>query len=432
MSKREDGRLDDELRPVVITRGFTSHPAGSVVIEFGQTKVMCTASVTEGVPRWRKGSGLGWLTAEYAMLPSATHTRGDRESVKGRLSGRTQEISRLVGRSLRACIDLAALGENTIAIDCDVLQADGGTRTAAITGAYVALADAVTYLSAAGKLSDPRPLSCAIAAVSVGVVDGRVRVDLPYEEDARAEVDMNVVATDTGTLVEVQGTAEGATFPRSTLDKLLDAAQGACEKLFRGAAGGVGFAVSGCVAGRVCSAEGVRKLTRLLVASRNRKKLAELRRVLDAAALTGLTLVSLDDVPPFDEAPETGATFEDNALAKARDGFAATGLPTVADDSGLEVAALNGMPGVLSARWSGVHGDDAGNTALLLAQLRDVPDERRGCGVRVGVCAGVGVGSQLSSAASGPAPSRESRAATRASATTRYSFRTVSIAPQHS
>ena len=208
MTKREDGRLDDELRHVVITRGFTDHPAGSVLIEFGHTKVMCTASVTEGVPRWRKGSGLGWLTAEYAMLPSATHTRSDREAVKGRLSGRTQEISRLIGRSLRACIDLAALGENTIAVDCDVLQADGGTRTAAITGAYVALVDAVTYLSAAGRLSDPRPLSCAIAAVSVGVVDGRIRVDLPYEEDSRAEVDMNVVATDTGTLVEVQGTGE--------------------------------------------------------------------------------------------------------------------------------------------------------------------------------------------------------------------------------
>lgn len=217
---------------MVITRGFTENPAGSVLIEFGHTKVLCTASVTEGVPRWRKGSGLGWLTAEYAMLPSATHTRSDRESVKGRIGGRTQEISRLVGRSLRACIDLAALGENTIAVDCDVLQADGGTRTAAITGAYVALADAVTYLSAAGKLSDPRPLSCAIAAVSVGVVDGRVRVDLPYEEDSRAEVDMNVVATDTGTLVEVQGTGEGATFPRSTLDKLLDLALSACDELF--------------------------------------------------------------------------------------------------------------------------------------------------------------------------------------------------------
>ena len=141
--RREDGRLDDELRPVRITRGFTSHPAGSVLVEFGQTRVMCTASVDEGVPRWRKGSGLGWLTAEYAMLPAATHDRWDRESVKGRVGGRTQEISRLVGRSLRACIDLAALGENTIALDCDVLQADGGTRTAAITGAYVALADAV-------------------------------------------------------------------------------------------------------------------------------------------------------------------------------------------------------------------------------------------------------------------------------------------------
>ncbi|BBU21879.1 ribonuclease PH [Mycobacterium xenopi] len=232
MSTREDGRLDHELRPVVITRGFTSNPAGSVLVEFGRTKVMCAASVVEGVPRWRKESGLGWLTAEYAMLPAATHTRGDRESVKGRLSGRTQEISRLIGRSLRACIDLAALGENTIAIDCDVLQADGGTRTAAVTGAYVALADAVTYLSAAGALSDPRPLSCAIAAVSVGVVDGRIRVDLDYAEDARAEVDMNVVATDTGTLVEVQGTGEGATFPRTTLDKLLDAALAACDKLF--------------------------------------------------------------------------------------------------------------------------------------------------------------------------------------------------------
>jgi ribonuclease PH len=232
VSRREDGRLDDELRPVRITRGFTSHPAGSVLVEFGQTRVMCTASVTQGVPRWRKGSGQGWLTAEYAMLPAATHERSDRESVKGRVGGRTQEISRLVGRSLRACIDLAALGENTIAIDCDVLQADGGTRTAAITGAYVALADAVAYLAAAGRLSDPRPLSCAIAAVSVGVVDGRIRVDLPYSEDSRAEVDMNVVATDTGTLVEIQGTGEGATFPRSTLDKMLDAAMAACEQLF--------------------------------------------------------------------------------------------------------------------------------------------------------------------------------------------------------
>ena len=230
---RNDGRNDDQLRDIRITRGFQDWPAGSVLVEFGKTRVLCAASVSEGVPRWRAGSGLGWVTAEYAMLPSATNTRSDRESVRGKIGGRTHEISRLVGRSLRACIDLAALSENTIVIDCDVLQADGGTRTAAITGGYVALADAITYLGAAGRLADPQPLSCAVAAVSVGVVDGRVRLDLPYEEDARAEVDMNVVATDTGTLIEVQGTGEGATFTRSTLDRMLDLALAGCTEINR-------------------------------------------------------------------------------------------------------------------------------------------------------------------------------------------------------
>lgn len=228
---RSDGRNDDQLRDIKLTRGFQVWPAGSVLVEFGMTRVLCAASVTDGVPRWRKGSGLGWVTAEYAMLPSATNTRGDRESVKGRVGGRTHEISRLIGRSLRACIDLASLGENTIVIDCDVIQADGGTRTAAITGGYVALADAVTWLGAAGRLADPQPLSCAVSAVSVGVVDGRVRLDLPYEEDNRAEVDMNVVATDTGTIIEVQGTGEGATFTRSTLDRMLDLALAGCADI---------------------------------------------------------------------------------------------------------------------------------------------------------------------------------------------------------
>ena len=230
---RADGRGDESLREIKITRGYQQWPAGSVLVEFGNTRVLCAASVTEGVPRWRAGSGLGWVTAEYAMLPSATHTRGDRESVKGRIGGRTHEISRLIGRSLRACIDLAALGENTIVIDCDVIQADGGTRTAAITGAYVALADAITWLDAAGRLADPKPLSCSVSAVSVGVIDGRVRLDLPYEEDSRAEVDMNVVATDAGTLVEVQGTGEGATFARTTLDQMLDLALAGCAELCR-------------------------------------------------------------------------------------------------------------------------------------------------------------------------------------------------------
>ncbi|GAA1972755.1 ribonuclease PH [Amycolatopsis minnesotensis] len=230
---RKDGRNDDQLRDVKLTRGFQQWPAGSVLVEFGNTRVLCAASVTEGVPRWRSGSGLGWVTAEYAMLPSATNTRSDRESVKGRIGGRTHEISRLIGRSLRACIDLAALGENTIVIDCDVIQADGGTRTAAITGGYVALADAITWLGAANRLADPKPLATSVSAISVGVVDGRVRLDLPYEEDSRAEVDMNVVATDTGTLIEVQGTGEGATFARSTLDAMLDVALAGCEELTR-------------------------------------------------------------------------------------------------------------------------------------------------------------------------------------------------------
>jgi ribonuclease PH len=228
---RADGRTDEALREVRVTRGYQQWPAGSVLIECGRTRVLCAASVVEGVPRWRKGSGQGWLTAEYAMLPSSTHTRSDRESVKGRLGGRTHEISRLIGRALRSCIDLTALGENTISLDCDVIQADGGTRTAAITGSYVALADAVTWLRAAGRLRGAHPLSCSIAAVSVGVVDGRVLLDLPYEEDSRAEVDMNVVATGTGAFVELQGTGEGATFARSTLEHMLDLALKGCQEL---------------------------------------------------------------------------------------------------------------------------------------------------------------------------------------------------------
>lgn len=230
MSKREDGRLDDELRPVTITRGFTSHPAGSVLVEFGQTRVMCTASVTEGVPRWRKGSRLGWVTAEYAMLPRATDTRGARESVKGKIGGRTHEISRLVGRSLRAVIDFKAMGEHTVTLDCDVLQADGGTRTAAITGAYVALADAFKFLRKKRNLKN-NPLKGSVSAISVGVIQDQPRLDLNYLEDSVAQTDMNVVVTGDGTFVEVQGTAEGAPFDRAKLDSLLDLAVTGCAEL---------------------------------------------------------------------------------------------------------------------------------------------------------------------------------------------------------
>ncbi|MFD0785673.1 ribonuclease PH [Micromonospora azadirachtae] len=230
---RPDGRRPDQLRPVTLTRGWSTHPEGSVLVEFGATRVLCTASVTEGVPRWRKGSGLGWVTAEYAMLPRATNTRSDRESVRGKIGGRTHEISRLIGRSLRASVDLKALGENSIVLDCDVLQADGGTRTAAITGAYVALYDAVRWLADRKALAGKPEtvMHRSVAAVSVGIIGGEARLDLCYAEDVAAEVDMNVVCTGTGDFVEVQGTGEAGVFPRSQLDALLDLGVAGCAEL---------------------------------------------------------------------------------------------------------------------------------------------------------------------------------------------------------
>jgi ribonuclease PH len=229
---RPDGRSADQLREIRMTRGWLEHAEGSVLVEFGATRVLCAASATEEVPRWRRGSGLGWVTAEYAMLPRATNTRGERESVKGRLGGRTQEISRLVGRSLRACVDAKAMGENTIIIDCDVLQADGGTRTAAITGGYVALADALSWLQGRKRCKGD-PLVTSVAAVSVGIVDGEPRLDLCYTEDVAAQTDMNVVCTGDGRFVEVQGTAEREPFDRDLLDQLLDLAVGGCADLAR-------------------------------------------------------------------------------------------------------------------------------------------------------------------------------------------------------
>jgi ribonuclease PH len=229
---RIDGRTPEQLRPVTIERGWSKHAEGSVLVSFGDTKVLCTASVTEGVPRWRKGSGEGWVTAEYAMLPRSTNTRGDREAVKGRIGGRTHEISRLIGRSLRAVVDHKALGENTIVLDCDVLQADGGTRTAAISGAYVALADAVAWAQRKKLVKANRQaLTGTVSAVSVGIVGGVPLLDLCYEEDVRAETDMNVVCTGDGRFVEVQGTAEATPFDRKELNALLDLAAGGCEEL---------------------------------------------------------------------------------------------------------------------------------------------------------------------------------------------------------
>jgi len=221
---RSGGRAADQLRPVRITRGYTIHAEGSVLIEFGHTKVLCTASVEDKVPPHKRGSGEGWVTAEYGMLPRSTHTRSDREAARGKQSGRTQEIQRLIGRSMRAVFDLKALGERTIQVDCDVLQADGGTRTAAITGAFVAVQDAVNKLLAEHKLA-ASPILGPVAAVSVGIVQGTPLLDLEYVEDVGCDTDMNVVMTGAGHFVEVQGTAEGAAFTRTEMDELLRLAE---------------------------------------------------------------------------------------------------------------------------------------------------------------------------------------------------------------
>ncbi|WAJ70018.1 ribonuclease PH [Catenovulum adriaticum] len=227
---RPSGRTASQIRPISITRNFTAHAEGSVLVEFGETKVICTASASDGVPRFMKGKGEGWITAEYGMLPRSTHTRCDREAARGKQGGRTLEIQRLIGRALRAAVDLKALGEHTITIDCDVIQADGGTRTASITGACVALVDALTFLRKKGSLKT-NPLKHMIAAISVGVYKGEVIADLEYLEDSDAETDMNVVMTETGKLIEVQGTAEGEPFSFEEMNEMLEYARHAVREI---------------------------------------------------------------------------------------------------------------------------------------------------------------------------------------------------------
>ncbi|MDK9717915.1 MAG: ribonuclease PH [Trichlorobacter sp.] len=225
------GRSMQQLRPITITRHFIKHPEGAVLVEFGDTRVICTASIEESVPPFLRGKGTGWVTAEYSMLPRATHTRSSREAAKGKQSGRTLEIQRLIGRSLRAVTDMVKLGERTIYLDCDVIQADGGTRTASITGAYVALVDAISSLLVQGKIAE-NPLKEAVAAVSVGIVDGQALLDLDYQEDSSAEVDMNFVMTSSGRFVEVQGTAEAEPFTLEQMDAMRDLAMAGINQLF--------------------------------------------------------------------------------------------------------------------------------------------------------------------------------------------------------
>lgn len=346
------------LRPVTMDTGFL-RTAPSCLIACGGTRVLCTATVAEGVPPFLRGSGRGWLTAEYAMLPASTGSRKARDGIKR--DGRGVEISRLIGRSLRQAVDLRRLGERTITIDCDVLEADGGTRTASITGGFVALVLAVDRLIAEHKLFDT-PIVRQVAAVSVGVVQGEPTLDLCYAQDSQADVDMNVVMDGVGNYIEVQGTGEGAVFGRDALDTLLDLASDGVAQL--------------CQAQRAALGDAARWIApdvpRLLLATHNAHKTRELRGILAGV----YDVVSLDEAGITLDVDETGATFAENAALKAGAIAKLTGVPALADDSGLVVDALNGAPGVLSARYAGAHGDDAANNRLLLDNLRDVPKPR--------------------------------------------------------
>ena len=352
-------RAPDELRMVRILPDYTEMAAGSVLICCGRTKVICTASVQEGVPSFLRGKGKGWLTAEYAMLPGSTPQRKQRDGVKK--DGRGVEIQRLIGRSLRAACDLTRLGERTIYIDCDVIQADGGTRTASITGAFVALCIAVDKLMQMGTLVDS-PIIRQVAAVSAGVIDDVCTLDLEYAQDSRAQVDMNIVMTRDGEgnlgFVEVQGTGEGRCYTRAELDRLLALGGKGCLELMQIQRDALGS-----------RAEVICKKPLLVLASNNFGKLKELKQMLGDR----YDVRSMREMGVETEVEETGETFGENALIKAKALMDICNCATLADDSGLCVDQLGGRPGVRSARYCGVHGDDEANNQLLLKELSDKP-----------------------------------------------------------
>ena len=324
-----------------------------MLIEYGETRVICNASVEKRVPRFLKGSGSGWITAEYGMLPRSTHERMGREAARGRQGGRTLEIQRLIGRSLRAAIDLKALGERTVTIDCDVIQADGGTRTASVTGGFVALSLAMNQLLLTKKITS-NPIHGQIAAVSVGVYKGVPVFDLDYKEDSDAETDMNVVMNDAGAYIELQGTAEGHAFRK---DELGNHALVGVQRNWR-------------VAGKTAIRVGI-VTEKIVLASGNAAKIREIDAILDERVIVPQ---SAFNVP---EAEEIGLTFVENAILKARNACCFSGLPAIADDSGIEVDALGGAPGVISARYAGENATDRDNLEKLLEELVDVPDSKR-------------------------------------------------------
>lgn len=358
---RHDGRAVQQLRPIKIETNVFKHPEGSVVISFGDTKVICSATLEDSVPPFLRGSESGWVTAEYSMLPRATNTRNRRESAKGKLSGRTMEIQRLIGRSLRAVIDLEKLGERSIIVDCDVIQADGGTRTASITGGFVALRLAVNKLLASGELAED-PIKEHLAAISVGMLpDGTIVTDLDYLEDSSATVDMNLVMTESGRFVEIQGTGEEATFNDDELNALILHGKAGIAELIAYQKEALFEAVE------------IEEKT-IVIATRNSGKAKEFAALF---AKEGYQIKTLLDYPDLPDVEETGMTFEENARLKAETIAQLLQQPVLADDSGLVVDALNGMPGIFSARFAGERKSDAANNAKLLHELTNVPDEQR-------------------------------------------------------
>lgn len=370
----ETVRKNNELREIRILPDYTEMATGSVLICCGKTRVLCTASVQDGVPPFLRGKGVGWLTAEYAMLPGATPQRKARDGVKK--DGRSVEIQRLIGRSLRAACDFSRMGERTVYIDCDVLQADGGTRTASITGGFVALCLAISKLIRSGQMQDS-PIVRQVAAVSVGVVDKQCTLDLEYVQDSRAETDMNIVMTKNAKgemgYVEVQGTGEHAVFSRRELDELLALGEKGVSELMQAQLDALGD-----------RADVIFKKPKLVLASNNFGKLKELRAMLGDR----YDVYSMREMGVEIDVEENGETFEENALIKAETLMKLTGCATLSDDSGLCVDALNGRPGVHSARYCGVHGDDEANNRLLLKEMEQVPDDRRTAhyGAAVALC----------------------------------------------
>lgn len=364
---RHDNRKINELRKIEIETDYLIHPEGSVLISFGNTKVIVNATIEDSVPPFLRGTESGWVTAEYSMLPRATNTRNRRESSKGKLTGRTMEIQRLIGRSLRAVVDLKKLGERSIVVDCDVIQADGGTRTASITGAFVALQLAINKLLSE-KLIEENPIKEHLAAISVGILpNGQCVADLDYVEDSSAFVDMNIVMTESGRMVEVQGTGEEATFTRDELNTLLSLGEESIKEL-------INYQKKSLITQKSTNKDIEINKKEILIATRNVGKAKEFETMFNAQGYAVKTLLDYPDIPDVEE---TGKTFEENARLKAETIAKAFNTIVLADDSGLKVDALGGQPGVYSARYAGENKSDAANNAKLLHELYNVPQEKR-------------------------------------------------------